>query len=91
MNEPIMETDSETMNFMTTERAVDFVAAQLLASLLEVYGGDAWEECPDIGEDDWISVLERAKEIAHGPGRDAFFAAYQHLKARSVAWEQANR
>jgi hypothetical protein len=76
------------MNFMTTERAIDFVATRLLSDLLENYGGDLWGAYPDVGEDDWNAALSRAKEIADDPGRQAYDMAYAHLKARSMAWEQ---
>ena len=76
------------MNFMTTERAVDFVAASLLSSLLEMHGGESWGDYPEIGEDDWQDVVARAKEIADDPGPEAFRMAYAHLEARAVAWEK---
>lgn len=68
---------------MSTERAIDFVAANFLSSLVSLYGGDCWDSYPDLGENDWERVLDRAAEIADDPGVAAFNAAYAVLKARA--------
>jgi hypothetical protein len=76
---------------MTTEQAVDIMAADLLRALLDNHGGGVWEDYPDIGENDWASVLERAKAIVGGHGSVDTVAAYEHLAARAAAWEASER
>lgn len=78
------------MTDMTTERAIDIMAADLLRALLENHGVDSWESYPDAGLGDWDSILRRAKAIADDHGSVDTAAAYEHLAARAAAWERDN-
>lgn len=79
------------MTDMTTEQAVDIMAADLLRALLENHGGDSWGDYPDIGEGDWESVLEHAKAIVDAHRSVDTAGAYEHLAARAAAWEASER
>ena len=64
---------------------VDIVARQLLAN---VAGELNWEDMPDVGEYDWLRIVERCKELAPKP--DGFAAAIKLLEDSAQEWKKDN-
>lgn len=68
------------------ERASDacrIVAAHQIAAIVDEHL--SWEDCPEIGEHDWMTVQEAAKEIAreHRVSPEEYRAAYALLESRA--------
>jgi len=67
---------------VTPEQAIDIIARTALAadsSSVE----DAWENYPEIGEEDWEWVIQRAEELRVYPSDDEYREAYALLSARA--------
>lgn len=65
---------------MKTSEAID-----TLARLVLLHGICAveWEDYPDIGEDDWERIMDRAGEMIKEPSAQEFTKAYAHLSTRA--------
>lgn len=68
---------------MSVERAVEIIARHALAGILDPIM-DRWEDYPDVGEDDWATITERAEALLVYPSDDEYNAAYALLKARAT-------
>ena len=64
---------------------IDIVARQLLANTA---GELSWEDMPDVGEYDWLRIVERCKELAPEP--DGFDAAIKALEDSAQEWKKDN-
>ena len=64
---------------------IDVVARQLLAN---VAGELNWEDMPDVGEYDWLRIVERCKELAPEP--DGFDAAIKALEDSAQEWKETD-
>jgi hypothetical protein len=71
-----------------TAEAVDIVARDLVASVVDAEIGTQWENYPDIGEHDWEAVDKRAMEIIDNlrPAKNGYEAAYEYLERRAEQW-----
>jgi hypothetical protein len=63
------------------EAAIDTVARQVIARLVDWHVGDSWEDFPEIVEGDWQRVQARCLELTPEP--DAYQAAYALLESRA--------
>ena len=70
---------------MSNPFVIDIVARQLLANTID---NMEWEDMPDIGENDWLRIIERCKELAPEP--DGFDAAITTLVDRAQQWREDN-
>ena len=64
---------------------IDTVARQLLANTVD---NMEWEDMPDIGEYDWLRIVERCRELAPEP--DGFDAALLSLEDGARQWGEDN-
>ena len=60
---------------------IDIVARQLLANAVNNL---EWEDMPDIGEYDWLRIVERCRELAPAP--DGFDDAVVMLEDSAQQW-----
>lgn len=65
------------------EAAIDMVARQVIASLVEENIGFEWENFPEIGEQDWLRVQARCLELVPLLDFDTFGRAYALLESRA--------
>ena len=72
----------------TPARAIKAVARELVALAVERYARDGWEDFPEIGENDWDRVVEKAQKLAPWPRPTDFIEAYGVLEARAEHTEQ---
>lgn len=65
--------------------AIDVIAKQAIKSASANFQPVEWENYPEIGEQDWVRVVERVGEIAAliAPDQSEFEAAYDYLKERA--------
>lgn len=69
---------------MTPDQAIKIVAQDAIHRALTEYGTRVeWENYPEIGEDDWESVLVWIELFSTPPSADDFTAAYALLEARA--------
>ena len=64
---------------------IDTVARQLLANAINDM---EWEDMPDIGEYDWMQIVERCKVLAPEP--DGFDDAITMIEDRARQWAKDN-
>lgn len=77
LNQQNPATDAEV------EAAIDTVARQVIARLVDWHIGDEWEHFPDIGEHDWQRVQTRCLALADFGDPDEYAAAYALLDSRA--------
>jgi hypothetical protein len=85
--------DAEQVQPDQTSAAIDVVARELTEQMLDPMDlGDMWDDYPEIGEDDWRSIVARARDRAEAAKAEVetYKAAYAHLQARAEAWAQEN-
>ena len=70
---------------MNSEQAIHIVAKQLVANAAREI---QWEDIPDIGEQDFIWLVEVLLELAPEP--DGWNEAIGLLEDRVAAWERVN-
>lgn len=63
--------------------AVETVARELLHRLVQDTAALQWEAFPEIGENDWLAVLEHAAVLAPPVPRGDYLAAYALLADRA--------
>ena len=84
MCRPIEETHQGRQRMNLWEAQV-IVSRQLLRNAIEDM---LWEDTPDIGEGDWLAVIDNMKVIVPEPHR--FDEAITVLEKRAKEWEAAN-
>jgi len=67
----------------TAKDAIDIVARHALIYLVEQFLSDEWDAYPDIGEDDWETIVEAAHALVVEPSEAAYDKAYEFLAARA--------
>jgi hypothetical protein len=81
-----LENHAKTARQKADVTPVDVVARSVLAAILSD-DEDRWEDYPEIGEHDWIAVMDRVRAIAEAVTAhvdpNAFQQAYQTLAARA--------
>ena len=70
---------------MTPEQAIHIVAKQLIVNAAREI---EWEDLPDIGEQDFIWLMEVMRELVPEP--EGFDKAITVLEDRAAAWEKEN-
>ena len=70
---------------MTPEQAIHIVAKQLIVNAAREI---EWEDLPDIGEQDFMWLVEVMRELAPEP--EGFDEAITVLVDRAAAWEKEN-
>lgn len=75
------------MNDETT-RAINTLARDVVARSV-ILAEVEWEDYPDVGEYDWLKVIDEAKRIANSlrPSKPEYGPAYDHLKQRAAGAE----
>jgi hypothetical protein len=68
---------------MNPERATVIVAAQILANAAREV---EWEDSPDIGENDWMTITKILEGMAPEP--KGFNEAYGVLETRAKEWKE---
>jgi hypothetical protein len=68
---------------MTTEEAIEIVARHVAAAMVEdAY--DNWDRYPEIGEADWVAVVDRiVDQLVEFPPVEEYDKAYQILTDRA--------
>lgn len=68
----------------TTEEAIDIVARRVINDRLDE-PFDFWDGYPEIGEDDWLAVCNRVRELANAgaPHVGEYESAYALLESRA--------
>lgn len=68
---------------MTVDEAITIVARAAIAAIVASASvEDSWESFPEIGEDDWEAVVQRAEELTV-PTAAEYEEAYALLSARA--------
>ena len=70
---------------MNVEQAIQTVAKQLIANAARTI---QWEDIPDIGEQDFMWLMEVILELA--PDQEKFNEAITLLEKRSAIWMEAH-
>lgn len=65
------------------ERAIEAVAAHVIATSVQRDLGERWEDYPEIGEHDWERVAEQVEEMLPRVSPTRFREAYARLEARA--------
>ena len=68
---------------MTPEEAIDIVALSLIASAACDRAGEGWEDCPEIGEHDWMRIAQAMDRLAPDPDPAVVAEAYALLEGRA--------
>lgn len=63
--------------------AIDLIALELVAELVDLHAGEAWERFPEVAELDWLVIVDRARLMARRVHPDDRAAALERLAARA--------
>lgn len=75
------------MSEIRTAEAIRIIARRVIDNILSLddFGGDQWENFPEIGEHDWLDVVAEIRKFSIGLNPDDwhFQTAYEHLRSRA--------